>query len=162
MRIKTSLAAVSAIALICLLAIAGCTTNVTSTTGPAPDTVTVVGSGTGSAAPDRATLSMSVNAHARSETDAMNSATAAMNKLVAALKAVGLTTAELQTQQISVYQQGGTGGSSYQADKSLTVRTKQIGELGKIIAEATRTGASNISGPDFSLASQDQIRALAI
>ena len=160
MRTRITATLLTATALVALLATAGCTTNVTAVTGPAPDTVTVVGSGTGSATPDRATLSMSVNAHARSATDAMNSATKAMDRLTAAMKGVGLTDAEMQTQQISVYQQGGASG--YQANQALTVKTKQIAKLGKILAEATRAGASDISGPSFSLADTDQVQTLAI
>jgi uncharacterized protein YggE len=152
----------TAVVLIALLATAGCTTTVVTTSAAAPDTVTVTGSGTGSSAPDRATLSMSVNAHARSSSDAMNSATKAMDRLVVALKAAGLSDAELQTQQVSVYQQGGPRGSSYQANQALKITTKQLDMLGKFVAEATRAGASGISGPDFSLVDQRSVQARAI
>lgn len=162
MHERSSAGLLTAVVLIALLATAGCTTTVVTTSAAAPDTVTVTGSGTGSSAPDRATLSMSVNAHARSSSDAMNSATKAMDRLVVALKAAGLSDAELQTQQVSVYQQGGPRGSSYQANQALKITTKQLDMLGKFVAEATRAGASGISGPDFSLVDQRSVQARAI
>ena len=68
-------------------------------------TITVVGSGTASAAPDSGTLSLGVTATRPSVRDAVSQATADMNRLLGALHSQGVQDKDIQTSWISIYQQ---------------------------------------------------------
>jgi uncharacterized protein len=167
MRTRIATVTVAVAVLAALLLASGCTPNttVTATSGPLPDTVTAIGVGTGTAAPDKATVSFGVNAKAKTGTDAMESCTKATNRIVEALKTVGIEAKEIQTQQISLYPfYGGTGGkvTSYQANQSISVTTKKLEKLGDVMSTATAAGASDVNGPRFFMSSENVARAEAI
>lgn len=69
------------------------------------NTITVVGTGTASAAPDSGTLSLGVAATRPSVRDAVSQATTDMNRLLGALHSQGVQDKDIQTSWISIYQQ---------------------------------------------------------
>ena len=71
----------------------------------ASNTITVVGIGTASAAPDSGTLSLGVTATRPSVRDAVSQATTDMNRLLGALHSQGVQDKDIQTSWISIYQQ---------------------------------------------------------
>lgn len=147
------------------LALTGCgTTNVTGN-GPAPDTVTAIGTGTGSAAPDTAQISLGVSFTAKDRIAAQDGASKVANAIIAAVKAVGVEAKDIQTSQISLNQQFDPTGrtvTGYQASQSVDVKTKLLDKVGAIIAAATTAGATNVSGPQFSLSDTNAARIGAI
>ncbi|MHB8588960.1 MAG: SIMPL domain-containing protein [Candidatus Dormibacteraceae bacterium] len=70
-----------------------------------PNTITVVGTGSASAAPDEGTLGLGVAATRPSVRDAVNQATTDMNHLLGALHSQGVQDKDIQTSWISIYQQ---------------------------------------------------------
>jgi uncharacterized protein len=156
-----------ATALTATILASGCspTTNVTATNGPLPDTITSIGIGTGTAAPDQVAISFGVNARAKTGPAAMDSCTKATNRIVDALKAAGVEEKEIRTLQISLYPMRDNSGRkvvSYQANQSILVTTKKIDKAGDIITTGTTAGASDVSGPDYTMTSENAARADSI
>jgi uncharacterized protein len=71
----------------------------------AGNTITVVGTGSASAAPDEGTLGLGVTATRPSVRDAVSQATTDMNHLLSALHSQGVQDKDIQTSWISIYQQ---------------------------------------------------------
>jgi hypothetical protein len=145
---------IAAAILLVALATVGCTTNVTSTNGTTPNTVTATGTGTGSAAPDTAVMSFSATALSANRITALNDASKVASAVIAAVESAGVDATGVQTTQVSVSQQtnpNGTAVTGYQAVESINVTTGKLDRVGAIIAAATNAGATDISGPNFSL-----------
>src|SRR2546430_9858410 len=111
-----------------------------------PDTVTTLGHGVVTVAPDEATVSAGVHTQAASASQALAENARLMNAVVAALKAAGGKS--LQTQQVSLYPQTSPEGqvTSYVADNSVSAKTK-IATAGALVAAAVGAGANTVSGP---------------
>jgi uncharacterized protein len=154
MRSTTFVAGLVVLALGAALALSGCGTTVQGS-GPAPDTITAVGSGTGSAAPDTAQVSLGVTSTAKDRLSAQNGATKIATAIIAAVKAAGIDAKDIQTGQISLNQQysptTGQPTAGFTASQSITVKTKLVDKIGAAVAAATDAGATNVSGPDFSI-----------
>src|SRR5665213_947681 len=88
------------------------------------DTVTTLGHGVITIAPDQATVTAGVHTQAASASAALAENARLMNAVVAALKAAGGQ--ELQTQQVSLYPQTDPQGqvNAYVADNSVSAKTK--------------------------------------
>jgi uncharacterized protein YggE len=146
-----------------LLALGGCGS--TAGSGSSTDTVTAIGTGTGSAAPDTAQFSLGVTFTAKDRTAAQNGASKKAAAIIAAVTAAGLDAKDIQTGQISLNQLFDTTGRKvigFSATQSIDVTTKLIDKVGAIIAAATGAGATDVSGPSFSLADTNAARIDAI
>jgi uncharacterized protein len=164
MRNRKIFAALALLAVAAVLALGGCGTTATGS-GSATDTVTAIGTGTGSAAPDTAQLSLGVTFTAKDRTAAQDGASKKAAAIITAVKAAGLDAEDIQTGQISLNQLFDTTGrkvTGYSADQSIDVKTKLIDKVGAIVAAATGAGATNVSGPLFSLADTNAARIDAI
>jgi uncharacterized protein YggE len=164
MRNSQIIAALVLLAVGVLLALGGCGTT-SSGSGSATDTVTAIGTGTGSAAPDTAQLSLGVTFTAKDRTAAQDGASKKAAAIIAAVKAAGLDAKDIQTGQISLTQlfdKTGRTVTGYSAYQSIDVKTKLIDKVGAIVAAATGAGATNVSGPQFSLADTNAARIDAI
>jgi hypothetical protein len=119
-----------------------------------PDTVTTVGHGVVTTAPDRATVTAGVHTQAASAADALAENARRMNAVVAALKAAGGE--DLQTQQVSLYPQSDDNGTvtGYAADNSVAASTA-IAKAGSLVDAAVSAGANTISGPSLSVSDRD-------
>ncbi len=119
-----------------------------------PDTVTTLGHGVITIAPDTATVTAGVHTQAASASAALTENAKLMNAVVAALKAAGGQ--ELQTQQVSLYPQTGPQGdvTAYVADNSVSAKTKITG-AGSLIDAAVGAGANTVSGPSLSVSDRD-------
>jgi len=119
-----------------------------------PDTVTTLGHGVITVAPDEATITAGVHTQAASASAALAQNAKLMNAVVAALKSAGGQ--ELQTQQVSLYPQTSPQGdiTSYAADNSVSAKTK-IADTGALIDAAVGAGANNVSGPSLDVSDRD-------
>ena len=164
MRNRKNFAALALLAVGAVLALGGCGTTGTGS-GSATDTVTAIGTGTGSAAPDTAQFSLGVTFTAKDRTAAQDGASKKSAAIIAAVTAAGLDAKDIQTGQISLNQLFDTTGrtvTGYSAYQSIDVKTKLIDKVGAIVAAATGAGATNVSGPLFSLADTNAARIDAI
>jgi uncharacterized protein YggE len=119
-----------------------------------PDTVTTLGHGVITVAPDEATVTAGVHTQAASASAALAENAKLMRAAIAALKAAGGK--DLQTQQVSLYPQTSPEGqvTAYVADNSVSAKTK-IADAGALIDAAVGAGANNVSGPTLSVSDRD-------
>lgn len=119
-----------------------------------PDTVTTLGHGVITVAPDEATVTAGVHTQAASASAALAENAKLMNAVVAALEAAGGE--QLQTQQVSLYPQTSPQGevTAYAADNSVSAKTK-IAAAGSLIDAAVGAGANTVSGPSLSVSDRD-------
>ena len=122
-----------------------------------PPTLSVDGSGSVMVTPDVASLSVSVARSAARSAVALSAANLRVRAIVAAIRAVGVPKAAIQTNSIDVSRgtvRVGPRGHQhrvrrYTATESLSI-TSTTSIVGRVIDAATRAGADNINGPDFS------------
>lgn len=119
-----------------------------------PDTVTTLGHGVLTVAPDEATVTAGAHTQAASASDALAQNAKLMNAVVAALKAAGGE--NLQTQQVSLYPQTDDHGqvTGYVADNSVSARAR-IAAAGALVDAAVGAGANTVSGPSLGVSDRD-------
>jgi uncharacterized protein YggE len=123
-------------------------------TGATPDTVTTVGHGVVTVAPDRASISAGVHTQSTTAADALAQNARLMNAVVAALKEAGGK--DLQTQQVSLYPRSDENGNvtGYTADNSVSASTA-VADAGALVDAAVAAGANTVGGPSLSISDQD-------
>jgi len=130
-----------------------------ATTAPTAKTITVSGDGSVTTVPDRATFSFSIETRAKTASTALTQNSNDATAMIAALKAVGVSSANLQTSQVSLMPQSSQDGTTivgYVASNSVTVRTPLAG-AGKVVDAAVGAGANGVSGPSLDVADQDAL-----
>jgi uncharacterized protein len=126
-------------------------------------TITVTGNGVVKAKPDRAGFSFGVDSRAATAAEASAENARSMRRLIAALKAAGVTEEHLQTQQVSVWPQTDGDGrvTGYTANGSISAETS-IAEAGPVVDAATTAGANTVSGPSLTLSDSNAHEAQAL
>ena len=122
-----------------------------------PGTLSVNASGSAMVTPDQASLFIDVHRSAASTGAALSATNRRIDAIVAAAKGLGVDASAIQTNGISTScgrVKVGTKPHQHfihrcQADESLSITTTTQ-RVGAVIDAATRAGASNISGPQFS------------
>jgi hypothetical protein len=130
-----------------------------ATTTPAATTITVNGNGSVTTVPDRATFGFTIDTRAKTATAALAQNSADAAAVIAALKAAGVSAANLQTSQVSLMPQTSQDGTTivgYVAQNSVTVRTA-LGAAGTIVDAAVGAGANGVSGPSLDVADQSTL-----
>ncbi|MBI5563693.1 MAG: SIMPL domain-containing protein [Chloroflexi bacterium] len=130
-------------------------------------TITVVGGGTASGAPDRATAQLGIETQSTTPEQATRANNDQMTKLIEALKAAGIDEKDIQTTYYSVYTEQrykpetgeATGESIYHASASVSVTIRDISQVGPVLDKAVAAGANNISGVSFSVADTTRLEA---
>lgn len=132
------------------------------------DTITVSGEGKIYAPSDEATISLAVRTVKSTATEAMSANSAAIRKVIDALKAQGLSDDEVKTGNVSLYpQQDWREGRapqiiSYTAENRVVVRTQKLDKLGGVIDAATTAGANEVSELRFQLSEDNEVRQDAL
>jgi uncharacterized protein YggE len=137
---------------------------------PAERTLSVTGESMAQGRPDMALVQAGVVSEAATAGEALAANTAAMGRLVEALKAEGIEARDLQTANFSVeprYSQPPQNydGSEpfepkivgYSVRNELSVRIRDLAKIGALLDRAIAEGANSVSGPTFSV---DQPKAL--
>jgi uncharacterized protein len=111
--------------------------------------ITVQGTASVDVVPDRARLSFGVETQAASAKAALDANAAAMRRLLAALRAGGLS--ELQTQYVGVSPRytDGKGTDGFTAHNSVTGVVQRLGQVGTLIDAAATPVPTQVSGPSF-------------
>jgi len=118
------------------------------------------GTGTVSVTPDQAKIHFSTTGRAGTLSDATDQASAAMNRVLAAMREMGVKKPDTQTDSVSGYKDDQTG--LYEAEQDLTVTVTHIDRTGKILAAGIRAGAGATYGPEFSTQDQHAGQASAV
>lgn len=122
------------------------------------------------APPDTATIHAGVQTEAMTAAAALSDNSLKMEKLMAAVRAAGVPATKVQTTGIRLnarydYQQGRGRQQrifrGYEVSNSVRVTTGDIAGLGPLLDKLAAAGGTNISGPYFSIANPDAIRAQA-
>ena len=141
--------------------------------------LTLTAEGRSARVPDMAVFSAGVASQGKTAGEAMSANAADMNRVIAALKKAGIADKDIQTSSINlnpIYGQPVVGSNGqviqeprivgYQANNSVTVRSRDIKGFGKVLDALVGAGANQISGPAFQLsdptAANDEARVLAI
>lgn len=113
------------------------------------------------AAPDVATVGTGVQTRAQTAQAAMQQNAAQTEKLIAALAKAGIAKADIQTSGINLSAQydynnrdnqpQGPRFIGYEASNQLTVKLRDITRVGASLDAMVAAGATNISGPNFSI-----------
>ncbi len=174
MLTKRVLAAITG--LLIMGSIAGCAavgaptaTALQASTATEGRTITVVGVGTASGAPDQATAQLGIETQSTTPEQATRANNDQMTKLIEALKAAGIAEKDIQTTYYSVYTEQrykpetgeATGEIIYHASASVSVTIRDISQVGAVLDKAVAAGANNISGVSFSVADTTGLEATA-
>ena len=143
---------------------------------PAQPAISVSAMGDATLVPDMATVSLSVVSEADETATALADNSAAMQKVIDALKASGIAEADIQTSDFSLspkYRQvkdddGAMSSeiSGYQVRNGLNVKVRDLAKLGSVLDEAVKLGVNNGGGITFSnsdpSAAEDEARREAV
>jgi uncharacterized protein YggE len=112
----------------------------------------VSASGDAETRPDLATFSAGVSSLGASSQAATQANNIKMNKVMAAVEALGVKADDTQTQNLSVNRiDYGRNRGQYEAVNSVSIKVRKIDSAGAVIAAATAAGANILSGPLLSV-----------
>jgi uncharacterized protein YggE len=129
--------------------------------GAIPRTISVNGAGEVMGKPDQARLSAGVLTQAPSAAAALSANTAAMNRVFATLKTLGIPDNKIQTSNFSVQPQyppfrpGATEPGAitgYQVSNQVTVILDDIAKLGPALDALVQSGSNRLGGVSFAIA----------
>ena len=124
------------------------------------DNVTVLGVGTTEGTPDTLTVNFGVRVTRTSVQAALDGRSAAARKLLAALRANGVTDEHLQTTDLSLYRQHKRHDPAryYVATETVQATITPLADAGKTIdAAATSSSHVDIGGMSFDISDKDQL-----
>jgi hypothetical protein len=127
--------------------------------------ITVVGTGSATATPDTAEWSFGVQTSADTAEAALGANSAAMEKVVAALRGAGIAEDDLQTEQVSVYPRTSDDGLSivgYDASNTVRATIHDLARAGGIVDAAVAAGANQVYGPSLTVSDADAHYAAAM
>lgn len=140
----------------------------TSTT-PA-HTITVSGTGKVTVVPDVARVNLGVTLSKSTVKAARDGAATSMTAIIAALKALGIADADIQTSGLNLSPQYATGSSTrivgYTISEQLQVTVRDLDKAGDVVDTATAKGATDVNGIWFEISdpakAQNDARAAAV
>lgn len=135
-----------------------------SATPTAGTLITVTGSGTVDATPDRASFDFGVTSQGATATEALARNSSEARAISDALKRAGIDSADIQTTQVSLWPQTSSEGTritGYQASNSVQV-TAGLGRSGALVDAAVRAGANNVDGPNLDTADKASLYGQAL
>jgi uncharacterized protein len=127
--------------------------------------ITVVGTGSVTATPDTAEWSFGVQTSADTADAALGANSAAMKKIMAALREAGIAEDDLQTEQVSVYPRTSDDGISivgYDASNTVRATIHDLGQAGGIVDAAVAAGANQVYGPSLTVSDAEAQYGAAI
>ncbi len=129
--------------------------------------ISVSATGTSSIAPDMAILNLSVLRQAKTAREALNANTEAMAQVLKAMKDAGVEDRDLQTSNFNIapqykYSKPSKSGErqppeivGYNVNNSLTVRIRNLDELGTILDKSVSLGVNNGGNVQFTNSNSD-------
>jgi uncharacterized protein YggE len=120
--------------------------------------ITVVGTGSANATPDRASFTFGTVSQARTAAAALAASSQAVDRVVAALRNAGVARADIQTSEVSLSPRMNDTGETivgYTATNSVTANIRRLGDAGAVIDAAVGAGANQVYGPNLIASDQD-------
>jgi uncharacterized protein YggE len=139
-------------------------------TTPAQHTITVSGNGKVTIVPDVARINLGVTVSKPTVKAVRQAGAKAMTDIIAAIKALGIAEADIQTTNLSLYPQYGSGSApkivGYQMSEQIVVTVRDLDKAGDVVDAATAKGANNVNGISFEsgdpVKAQNDARAAAV
>lgn len=128
--------------------------------GDAPRTVSVSGTASVTAVPDQATFTFGVEGRGETASQALDASSAALNRVVDAVKRAGADDDDVQTQQVSlspVTSQDGRRIENYAVHASVTVKVRNLDRTGSLVDAAVAAGANSVYGPALERSDRDRL-----
>jgi uncharacterized protein YggE len=132
---------------------------------PPQRSITVGGSASVTAVPDRATFTFGVDTRGQTASAALNESAAAIKRVVDAVKRAGVDGKDVQTQNVSLYPQTSSDGrhiEGYAANASVIVRLDDLDRAGPLVDAAVGAGATSVYGPSLERSDADELRGEAL
>lgn len=145
------------VSLVAALILAGCASGapISYTAAPAPNTLSVAGTGKVSLPPDVAYVTVGVHTQDPDVSSAVASNASAVEQVMAALAEAGVAPEDMQTSNFSVYsldqydEFGQRSGQSYSVDNNVNVTVRDLANMGTLLDTAVSAGANSIWGIQF-------------
>ncbi|HEY8819261.1 MAG TPA: SIMPL domain-containing protein, partial [Candidatus Limnocylindrales bacterium] len=139
-------------------------------TEPPAHTITVSASGKVTVVPDVARINLGITTTKGTVKAARESAAQTMTAIIAAIKGLGVADADIQTTNLSLYPQYGSGSTpkvvGYQISEQVQITVRDLDKAGDVVDAATAKGATDVNGISFELAdpvkAQNDARASAV
>ena len=127
-------------------------------------TISVSASGKASVVPDIATTDVTVMKTATTAVDAQNAASSTMTTVLAAVKALGIADADLQTSSFSTsevydYDVSPAKVTGYQSSQTLTVKIRNTDLIASVLDAGPKNGATSVSSIRYEV--DDETAAIA-
>jgi len=114
--------------------------------------LTVAATGKFESKPDQARLSVGVTTPGATAAAASAANATRMTAVIAAIKALGVADADIQTSSINVERQDwGPNKGNYEATNSVQLVVRDVSKAGAVVKAATGAGANVMSGPDLQM-----------
>jgi uncharacterized protein len=127
---------------------------------PASGGITVLGTGSATVTPNRASFSFSTVSQAKTAAAALAASSDDVTRVIAALQRAGVAKADLQTSEVSLSARSSEDGEAivgYTASNTVTATVRNLDRAGAVIDAAVGAGANQMWGP--SLLASDQTSA---
>lgn len=136
---------------------------------PKPATLSLTGEGKVSARPDMATITTGVTSEAKTAREALSKNTAAMSRVIDAVKAAGIAAKDIATSDFSVRPQyleyRPKDGElrrppqivGYRVSNQATVKVRDLDTLGPLLDALVGEGSNQIGGIAFGLSNMDEL-----
>lgn len=139
-------------------------------TDPAIHTITVSAVGKVTVVPDVARVNLGVTITKSTVKAARAAGAQSMTDIIAAVKALGVAEADIQTTNLSLYPQYGNGSTpkivGYQISEQVQITVRDLDKAGDVVDAATAKGATDVNGISFEFADpakvQNDARAAAV
>lgn len=155
--------------LVCALFLMSCSAAFATPQQETPrPTLSVDGQGTGTAAPDMATVTIGVTTQGKDAAKAQNDNAWVSNQIQAAVRGLGIEEKDIQTRNYSFYPNYSTDKdhrnevTGYTVNNSVIVVVRDIKLTGKVIDAALSNGANEINSLDFSASDTKAVREVAL
>ncbi len=127
----------------------------------------MVGEGKVEAVPDTASIDLGITVdNAATVEEVQNKINEVNNKIVAAMKDLGIDKSNIKTSNYSIspsysYEEGQNRITGYNGNASINIKVKNISLVAKVIEEGTKAGANQVQGAQFSIDEPEKIREQA-
>jgi uncharacterized protein YggE len=148
----------------------GPATGAPTTDTPAAHTITVSASGKVTIVPDVARINLGVSITKPTVKAVRQAGAKAMTDIIAAVKALGVADADIQTTNLNLYPQYGNGSApkvvAYQISEQVQITVRDLDKAGDVVDAAAAHGATDVNGISFEIAdpvkAQNDARAAAV
>jgi uncharacterized protein len=122
-----------------------------------PAGITVDGTGTTTAVPDRAGFVFGTVSQAKTASAALSASSDAAAKIVAALQRAGVAKPDIQTSEVSLSPVTNDSGDTivgYSATNGVNATVRRLADAGAVVDAAVAAGANQVSGPNLLVSDQ--------